>query len=103
MNINDIGIDIQNDLDDSHLNVHLRIQKRSGRRCITHIEGLTGLPTTKDVSLDTFVKELRKKYNCSGSIKKGVISLSGDHRQGIKELLVEKGWCKEDQVKIHGF
>ena len=103
MNINDIGIDIENDLNDSHLSVHLRIQKRSGRRCITHIEGLGELPTMKDESLDAFVKELRKKFNCSGSIKKGTISLSGDHRQDIKELLVKKGWCKEEQIKIHGF
>lgn len=106
MNIDDssnVILDISEDLVKSQLSVHLRITKRSGRKSITSIEGVNLLPTAKDLSLEKLLAEMRKKFSCNGSLKDGVIFLQGDHREGIRDLLVHKNLCTREQVKIHGF
>ena len=97
------GIGLEDELNISNLNVHIRITKRSGRKSITTIEGIPQLPTAKNLKLENLVKELRKKFSCNGSIKDGVISLQGDHRFDIRDILVKKELCKEEQIKIHGY
>jgi translation initiation factor 1 len=106
MDINDkakFSFDVGNELDNSQLSVHLRITKRSGRKSITTIEGIAALPAAQEIKMDDLLKELRKKLNCNGSLKEGIMSLQGDHRDAMKLYLVNKGLCKLEQIKIHGF
>jgi len=86
--------------------VHIRIQLRNGRKCITTIQGLD-----EDLDLKRICKAMKKSFNTNGSIIEDkemgeVIQLQGDQRQNSKEWLIEQqiiGQHEEDRVVIHGF
>eukprot|EP01138_Halocafeteria_seosinensis_P005673 gb/GECG01005800.1/.p1 GENE.gb/GECG01005800.1/~~gb/GECG01005800.1/.p1 ORF type:complete len:112 (+),score=15.94 gb/GECG01005800.1/:1-336(+) len=84
--------------------VHIRVQQRNGRKCITSIQGLDD-----DLDLKRILKYLKKRYNCNGSIIKDkelgeVIQLQGDQRQNVREFLLgEEIYDKPERIVIHGF
>ena len=45
-------------------------------------------------------KELKSKYACGGTAKEGYIFLQGDHRETIKDTLVNLGFA-EDTIELH--
>lgn len=93
------GIDEKKSID-----VHIRVQQRNGKKCITTVENLDKLNNDKDF-LESIAKEFRQSFKCSSTIKKpeNVILMQGDHRDKIKELLLKKGLVVEQNIKIHGF
>ena len=99
--INIIDQDIINNI------VHLRLQQRNGRKCITIIEGLV---ENEEFSLKTLSKSLRKLLNCSASIivdtkneDKKIIQLSGDKRDDVKKYLINYKIADSINIKIHGY
>ena len=84
--------------------IHLRIQKRSGRRFITLVEGLD-----KNLDLKKIVSFWKKEFCCTGSIKKiqdtddHIVSLTGDQRQLISSFLIEQQIASKHQIIIHGY
>jgi len=84
--------------------VHLRIQKRTGKKCLTFIQGV---PSTVDIK--SLTQKLSKLYNCNcASIEHPKIGkclqLSGDHRDDLKQFLVkERIVANVRDIKIHGF
>jgi translation initiation factor 1 len=84
--------------------VHLRIQKRTGKKCLTFIQGL---PESLDVK--KFTQKLRKMFHCNCTFiehpKIGpCVQLSGDFRDELKVLFVKDGIVKTTKdIKIHGF
>ena len=46
------------------------------------------------------IKELKSKYACGGTAKEGYIFLQGDHRETIKDTLVNLGFA-EDTIELH--
>jgi len=111
MNDDYIGIhtSIEKELDKRHLEIHIKIQKRNGKKSWTFIEGLDKLELPQNKSIDVFLedvaKKLRKDLNCGANIEKpsNVIKLMGDHRANIKEFLIKSKIVNEDQIKMHGF
>ena len=92
-------------LDDSNsFKVHLRIQKRNGRKSITIIEGLPA-----EVNVKKILKIIRKEFNCSGSIQKDsednhIIQLSGDQREKVAKFFVEENVVENKEcIIMHGF
>ena len=90
--------------------IHLRIQKIGTRRTLTIIEGLETVCDKNEVNdfFDKILKDLKKKFNCSGSSnsyhdEQRVIKLQGDHREGIKEFILLHGFTKENLIIIHGY
>eukprot|EP01089_Gocevia_fonbrunei_P012083 TRINITY_DN2764_c0_g2_i1.p1 TRINITY_DN2764_c0_g2~~TRINITY_DN2764_c0_g2_i1.p1 ORF type:complete len:110 (-),score=17.14 TRINITY_DN2764_c0_g2_i1:89-418(-) len=82
--------------------VHLRIQKRSGRKSLTIIQGIDPKRTEK------VLKYLKKTLCCNGSIITTeefgtVIQLQGDHRESVKDFLISKVKYKEENIKVHGY
>ena len=82
--------------------IHIRIQQRNGRKCITTVEGLA-----EDLDLNKIARALKKTFKCNGSVSKDEISgwilqLSGDQRTNIKDFFVDQEVCLEDQIVIHG-
>ena len=82
--------------------VHLRIQQRSGRKCITIIQGLAS-----DLDSEKIAKFLKKTFQCNGSITNDpeygeIIQLSGDQRANVRQFFLEQEICHEDQIVIHG-
>ena len=84
--------------------VHVRVQQRSGRKCITTVAGLAD-----DLDVKRIMKAFKKNFNCNGAVVKDketgndVIQLSGDQRTIVKEFLTDQEICKADEVVLHGF
>ena len=83
--------------------VHLRVQQRNRRKCILTITGLDD-----DLDLKKICKALRKNLQCNGAVVKDkefgeIIQLQGDHRQTVRDFLVDQEIVTNDQVIIHGF
>merc|ERR1711974_75824 len=83
--------------------VHIRIQKRNGRKSITTIQGLAD-----DLDTGKLLKAFRKEFNCNGTLHHDeemgdVIQLQGDQRENVANFLIEEEICKKNGIKIHGF
>lgn len=104
-----MNMDIEKELDKRHLEIHIKIQKRNGRKYWTFIEGLDkiDLPPNKTVDsfLEDILKKLKKLLNCGANIEKpdNIIKLMGDHRSEIKQFLMNLKIVSDDQIKMHGF
>lgn len=82
--------------------VHVRLQQRNGRKCISTIQGIAD-----DLDINRILKAFKKKFNCNGSIMRDdrmgdIIQLSGDQRTNIKSFLVYHQICQEGEILIHG-
>jgi len=60
------------------------------------IEGLD----SKLNNLESTARELKNKYACGGTAKEGYIFLQGDHRDTIKETLINLGF-PEGSIELH--
>lgn len=83
--------------------VHVRVQQRNGRKCITTIEGLAD-----DLDVKRICKAFKKNFSCNGAVQKDeeageVIQLSGDQRTNVKSFLVDQEICSGADIVLHGF
>mmetsp|Transcript_20114 Transcript_20114/g.57080 ORF Transcript_20114/g.57080 Transcript_20114/m.57080 type:complete len:110 (+) Transcript_20114:141-470(+) len=83
--------------------VHVRIQQRSGRKCITTVAGLAD-----DLDIKRICKAFKKNFSCNGAVQKDeevgeVIQLSGDQRTNVKDFLVDQEICHKESIVLHGF
>ena len=81
--------------------IHLRLMKRSRRKCITIVEGLEEKYQKKLLSF------IKTKCCCGGSVKKDdtfgkVVIFQGDHRSTVKKYLIKKKIRSENKIKEHG-
>ncbi len=67
------------------------VEKRKFGKKYTIIEGIN----SKEVDIQKLVKKLKTKFACGGTAKEGLIELQGDHRNKIREALVEEGFKPE--------
>ncbi|CAM8887800.1 hypothetical protein QQ045_024185 [Rhodiola kirilowii] len=84
-------------------NVHIRVQQRNGKKCLTTVQGLKTV-----YSYDRILKALKKQFCCNGNIVQDkelgrVIQLQGDQRKNVSTFLIQSGLVKKDQIKLHGF
>jgi translation initiation factor 1 len=82
--------------------IHVRVQQRNGRKCITTVQGLAA-----DLDLKKIARALKKTFQCNGSVtideEMGeILQLSGDQRTNIRAFFVDQEICFEDQIVIHG-
>ncbi|TJX47427.1 translation initiation factor SUI1 [Soehngenia saccharolytica] len=83
--------------------VHVRVQQRNGRKCITTVQGL-GV----HYNYNKILKDFKKDFCCNGSVVLDkelgkVIQLQGDQRKNVSNFLLSAGLVKKDRVKMHGF
>ncbi|CCI40166.1 hypothetical protein ABG067_000685 [Albugo candida] len=83
--------------------VHVRVQQRNGRKCLTTVQGLAS-----DLDLRRILKAFKQNFSCNGAIRKHkkmgfIIQLSGDQRLNIKRFVVEEEICVPSQIVMHGF
>ncbi|MEM0205044.1 MAG: translation initiation factor [Nitrososphaerota archaeon] len=67
--------------------VRVKLELRKWGKVSTIIEGLDG--NKKD--LMEIASKLKSACACGGALKDGVIILQGDHREKVKEILVNMG------------
>lgn len=97
--------EIENDLEESTKEIHIRVKKTRGRKCITTIENIDVI-NEDTVYLKQLFRYFRKKLcHTNGAIdnKEKTIVLFGDQREKVKQYLVIKGIMKEENIKMHGF
>ena len=88
----------------THLPVHIRVQQRRGKKCLTIVEGLA-----EDLDLKKISKALRSTHSTSCSIISNketgqeVLQLAGDLRTEIKQFLIETNIADARQIKLHGY
>lgn len=102
-----MNIDIEKQLDQHQIEIHIKIQKRNGRKSLTFVEGLEKIELPENINRESFLtdltKKFKKKFNCGVTLQENVYVLNGDHREKIKEFLVENNLIPADKVVIHGF
>ena len=84
------------DLDKDSSQIIIRLETRRFKKKGTMIEGLD----PKINNLESVAKELKGKYACGGTAKEGYIFLQGDHRDTIKDALVNLGFS-EEKIELH--
>mmetsp|Transcript_17200 Transcript_17200/g.16648 ORF Transcript_17200/g.16648 Transcript_17200/m.16648 type:complete len:110 (-) Transcript_17200:334-663(-) len=84
--------------------VHVRVQQRNGRKCITTVAGLA-----EDLDVKRICKSFKKNFSCNGALQKdeetdgAVIQLSGDQRTNVMDFLTDQDICLKDEIVLHGF
>mmetsp|Transcript_9100 Transcript_9100/g.23378 ORF Transcript_9100/g.23378 Transcript_9100/m.23378 type:complete len:116 (+) Transcript_9100:507-854(+) len=83
--------------------VHIRVQQRNGRKCLTTVQGINPKIDPKKV-----IKAFKKEFACNGTVIQDseygqVIQLQGDQRNNAASFLVAQKICSKDAVKVHGF
>lgn len=74
--------------------VKIRVEKRKGNRDVTVITGLD----FKDPEMRKMLSELKSILACGGTIKDDHMELQGDHRQRVKEYLIQKGYSESNII-----
>jgi translation initiation factor 1 len=87
--------------------IHIRFQK-NGPRSITLIEGLED-----DLDLKRIARAMKKGFSCASSVhmdektKESYIKLQGDHRDNIREWLLQEKIIEASEAKerivVHGY
>lgn len=102
-----MNINIETQLDQHQHQIHIKIQKRNGRKSITFVEGLERVELPENINHEMFMtdltKKFKKKFNCAVTLQETGFMLSGDHREGMKDFLVQLNLITSDKVVIHGF
>ncbi len=86
--------------------LHIRIQKRNGKKSITMVEGFE-----EDLDVKRICKAMRRQFNCNGNVIEDeesgeVIQLQGDQRENVKLWILDNeviGKNEADRIVIHGF
>ena len=68
------------------------VEKRKFGKPMTVIEGITE-------NAKNLTSQLKSKLACGGTFKNGHIELQGDHRNRLREMLVDLGYS-EEQIEL---
>ena len=66
-------------------------EKKKFNRIYTVVEGMD----SKEIDLKDLARKLKSKFACGGTIKDGRIELQGNHKQKVREILVQLGFAPE--------
>ena len=86
--------DILRELDREEIHIVISKDIRRFRKIATVVKGLKD---TRDMELLT--KEIKTKVGTGGTYKDGQIVLQGDHREYVKNLLLQKGY-NEKSIEV---
>ncbi len=78
------------------------IAKESQKIIVTTIKKKFGKLNTivqgideKEINMKELAKRLKTELACGGTVKDGKIELQGDHKQKVKQILVQTGFAPE--------
>lgn len=82
--------------------VHIRLQQRNGRKCITTVAGLDD-----KLDLQKLTKAFKRSLCCNGCVIENkelgkIIQLQGDQRTKVKAALAQEKIAKSSNIKVHG-
>lgn len=84
--------------------IDIRLVERTGKKYQTMVCGLDGI---LNMNQEELAKIFKKKCNCVGFVTEHktqgfVLILTGDHREFVKQYLIDHGYAKIDHIKLHG-
>ena len=71
--------------------IQIRTDRKRFGKVVTIIEGID----EKQIDAKKLTKTLKQKLACGGTFKKGVITLQGEHRENVKDIMVKMGYSPE--------
>lgn len=82
--------------------VHIRVQQRNGRKCITSIHGIAA-----DLDQKKILKYLKKVHSTNGNVVNhsehgDVIQLHGDQRKNVYDSLIDWKIANKEDIRVHG-
>lgn len=83
------------ELEKEQTRIIVRLEMRRYGKPTTLIEGLD----PKHLDIGNITKKLKRKLACGGSTKNSQIILQGDHRDVIKDYLIELGF-NPDSIEV---
>jgi len=75
--------------------IRIRLETRKWGKHMTVIDGID----PKEVKLSRLAQQLKARCACGGTAKNNQILLQGDHREKVREILVEMGF-PEDNIEV---
>ena len=75
--------------------IRIRTVKRRYGKLTTLVEGLDAT----NIDVKEIAKMLKSKLACGGTTKQGIIELQGDHKQNVKDALIQQGF-NEDTIDV---
>jgi translation initiation factor 1 len=72
--------------------IRIRIENKRWGKKYTVIDGID----SKDMKLNKLASQLKTKCACGGTAKNEQIMLQGDHRQVVREVLIDLGFPEEN-------
>jgi translation initiation factor 1 len=74
--------------------IEVSVEKKKFGKQYTVVTGID----TKEIDMDQLLKKLKSKLACGGTAKEGRIELQGQHKQKVREALIEAGFAPETIV-----
>jgi translation initiation factor 1 len=65
--------------------------KKKFGKVYTIIKGID----TKEIDIKELTKKLKSKFACGGTTKEGRIELQGNHKQKVRDVLLEAGFTPD--------
>ena len=80
--------------------VHIRVQQRNGRKCITTVSNLN-----QHINFETVIKYAKERWGCSGVVipshEKGkILQLQGNLAEALTEFLVTERLALANNIKV---
>lgn len=82
--------------------ITIHVKKRLANKYFTIVSGL------EESKQDTFLKTVKKKFNCNGAkledekSGKEILQFNGDHKDGIFQLLIDLKYADERDIRLRG-
>jgi translation initiation factor 1 len=71
--------------------IRVRVERKRFGKLMTLIEGID----ERRINVKELARKLKTQLACGGTAKGGIIELQGNHKERIKEILVELGFPPE--------
>jgi translation initiation factor 1 len=84
--------------------VHVRLQQRNGKKCITTVTGID-----KEFDIKKIASKLAPHLQTRCTVKTDettgddALQLSGDQRTNVRDFLISQEICVLEQITVHGY
>lgn len=108
--VNPFSIDDFCDDEGDDVKLHLRVQKRNAKKCVTTVSGLPSTYSQKE--LKSMLSHLKKKFSCSGVIvdsddandeETKILQFTGDQRENLLQFFVDEQIATAENIIVHGY